>query len=48
MAETRTRLRDGFLALAVESGEVTWIDTDRVADELAARLVAAALPGSKA
>jgi hypothetical protein len=48
MAETRNRLRDGFLALAVESGEVTWIDTDRVADELAARLVAAALPGRKA
>lgn len=47
MADTRNRLRDGFLALAVESGEVTWIDTDRVADELAARLVAAALPGRK-
>lgn len=35
LAGARQRLRDGEIALSIESGEVTWIDADQVADAIA-------------
>lgn len=40
MSESRRRLREGEITLAIEGDEVTWIDTDQVGAELVHRLSA--------
>lgn len=42
--DTRHRLNAGEIALCVEGGEVTFMDTDQLADDLAMSIAAQALP----
>lgn len=44
MAEVRGQLRRGEVALCVDGGEVIWMDTDQIANDLAMKIAAEALP----